>query len=158
MRVAFTARPGPTYSIRVAGWQGKGRFSLHARAFDAPRNDDFADAARLKLGSSVIATLRNATLEFGEESTDGHSVWYTLRVGRMRNVVVKAGPGCGRDFFPWVEVSTGTQVGRLNRVNEHPFHCSLRFAARSGVTYRIQVTSHFGDTFTLSARAVTSAP
>jgi hypothetical protein len=153
MRVAFTARPGRSYSIRVAGWQGKGRFSLNARAFDAPPNDDFADAARLKLGLSVIATLRNATLELGESASERHSVWYTLRVARTRKVVIRA--GCGSNSFPFAQVFTGRTLGRLSdRVNYHPFAiCSLRFTARRGIRYRIQVTGRWGESFTLSARA-----
>jgi hypothetical protein len=153
-RVSFTARPGRTYRIAIAPFDEDegGRFRLVASALNTPPNDDFVDAQQLALGSPIAGTSRRATLELREPTLGPHSVWFRLRVGQAGRITLRACfPGL-RDPDTALAVYTGRRVARLRRVNWDS--CSVSFAARAGVTYRIQVSHHDGGSrFRLTARA-----
>jgi hypothetical protein len=91
-RVTFTARRGRTYRIAVAGFAAAGRFRMLVRAVPTPPNDDFLDAAPIRLGTSVGGTTENATRELGEPRHDGKSadqtVWFRLRVDAPATVAL----------------------------------------------------------------------
>ena len=61
-RVTFTAKPGRTYRIAVAGFTASGRFRLAVSSVPVPPNDDFADAARLDV---VVGQERQQVLDRG---------------------------------------------------------------------------------------------
>ena len=78
-RVAFTARRGRSYSIAVVGFRAKRDFRLKVTALAAPRYDDFVDALPLRLGSTIVATTRDATRELGEPGYSwigARTVWF----------------------------------------------------------------------------------
>lgn len=154
-RVSFTARRGRTYWIAVAEYDrdGRGRFRLGAKAIDTPRNDDFVDAIRIGLGSSIAATTRNATLELYESNNGTRSVWFKLRVSTARTVRLRA-------CVVQLAIYTGRTLGGLSAVRNAGAACTRTFAARADVTYRIRVATYSMDPprFTLSARSVGFAP
>lgn len=150
-RVSFTALAGRTYRIAVAEYNedDSGRFYLGAQAIVAPRNDDFADARSLGLGSTTAGTARNATLELREPFNEPHSVWFKLRVSTPTRVALNACNGSE----PYIAVYTGRSVSRLRAVPGAQGYCRLTFRATSGVTYRIQISDDgAGGRFRLSAR------
>lgn len=159
-RVSFTARPGRTYRIAVAEYDetDRGRFQLGATTLNAPRNDDFVDAIRMSLGSSMTGTTRNATLELREPAFRPHTVWFRLRVPAPRRSIVLA--ACSRRPYPGLDVFTGRSVNRLRRIPVDDIsECRVEFTAEPNVTYRIQVAhSGRGSRFRLAARAGTATP
>ena len=161
-RVSFTARPGTTYQIAVAGFKPEGRFKLAVSRINAPPNDDFFYAAPITLGARVRATTRNATRELGEPRHDSKdadlTVWFRLRLARQRRVVLHT---CGSRFDTVLAVYTGRRVNRLRRVisNDDNYRCGLdsrvTFRAERNVTYRIAVAEyggHASGSFQLIAR------
>ena len=82
-RVTFTARPGRTYRIAVAGFAAGGAFRRSASRIRVPPNDDFADAPAMTLGEAFSGSTRNATRELGEprhEFNGSRTVWFRLTV------------------------------------------------------------------------------
>jgi hypothetical protein len=146
-RVTFTARPGRTYRIAVAGSAAGGAFRLSASRLRVPPNDDFGDAVATTLGEAISGTTRNATRELGEPGHHGsRSVWFRLRVTEPIAVEVLTypsphgdGPGtCGAN----ATVYTGRSVDALTRVRPiDQGSCFVRFEAQPGVTYRVVVAS-----------------
>lgn len=160
-RVAFTARRDRTYRIGVTGVPdySPGPFRLYARPIDTPPNDDFRNARWLKLGSSVVADTKNATLELGEPWYNSTaSVWFKIRAATRTRV--RLGVCSSNEGFPEeLNVYTGPTVRRLMEVVLAD--CAVTFDARADAVYRIQVVGGvFDDTprSRLYARAVTSAP
>ena len=156
-RVAFTAKPGRTYRIAVAGFTASGRFRLAVTSVPVPPNDDFADAARLDLGSPVSGTTRNATREAREPSHNfngARTVWFRLSVDTGSVVRLDA---CNRSA-PAIAVYTGRRVGRLTRIpaaeRTLDSHCSIQFAAQPGIAYRLVLENGAGSGggFRLSGR------
>jgi hypothetical protein len=160
-RVSFTARPGRSYRIAVVGFSPRGRFTLTVSKINAPPNDDFVDAARIRPGTSVSGTTRNATRELHEPrhaSTEADlTVWFRLTVEAPRTIELNT---CGvYDFDTVLAVYTGRAVDRLAEVTSDDDDCGLssrvRFDARPGVTYRIAVGEYGGHrsgSFRLNAR------
>jgi hypothetical protein len=149
-RVSFTARPGRTYHIAVAGSSPAGSFTLKVTRINVPPNDDFVDARRIRLGNSMAGTTRNATRELHEPRHDGKkadlTVWYRLRVARRTRVELNT---IGSRFDTVLAVYTGSRVDRLRRVaSNDDIHCCsnldsrVRFTAKPGVTYRIAVAEY----------------
>ena len=153
-RVTFTARPGRTYRIAVAGHSSPyrdfifedstqpgrarrgGPFGLRVRAIDAPPNDDFADAAPIAVGDSVRGHTHNATLELGEPKPWPNTVWYHLRVSRPTIVELTA-EGSGA---PELWVYTGPKVSRLRQPDTLGGDASSEVIdAQPGIIYRIQI-------------------
>jgi hypothetical protein len=152
-RVSFTARRGRTYRIAVAGFSASGRFTLTVRRLHPPPNDDFVDATRLALGSTVASTLIHATTELYEpRAGDTGSVWFRLTVSARRSVRLDI-PNCDDSELPAVSVFTGRRVSGLHYIVDDI--CDVRFTAKAGVNYRIQVTSeaHLQSAFRIRARA-----
>jgi hypothetical protein len=162
-RVTFTAKAGRVYRIAVSSVHvdpqseeraAGGRFSLRARSVKVPANDDFANAARVRLGGSVAGTTRNATRELWEPAHSGQgpaTVWFRFTVPTAREVRVGACSGS----YPEVTVYTGRRVSRLSLVATS-YRCSARFAARAGVSYRVAVDGYQDRTaFRLAARRAT---
>jgi hypothetical protein len=152
-RVIFTARPGRVYRIAVAGFAPRGRFRLAVRSINTPPNDDFVDAARIPLGSTVSGTLVNSTRELDEPIFQGETgtVWFRLRVSQLTTVQVSA---CSSSPTPYLAVYTGPSVSRLDRI-VGAGECAERFTARADITYRIQATMEpeLQAGFRISARA-----
>jgi hypothetical protein len=149
-RVSFTARPGRTYVIAVAGFGENGRFRLGVHPFDAPPNDDFVFANSIRLGQSVTGTTRNATRELDEprhaRQDADLTIWYRMRVTRPGRVELNT---AGSRFDTVLAVYTGRRLGRLREVasNDDVDCCRdlssrVRFRARPGVTYRIAVAEY----------------
>ena len=152
-RVTFTARPGRTYRIAVAGFTARGSFRLSASRISVPPNDDFADAVAMRLGDAVSGTTRNATRELGEpghQFNGARTVWHRFTVAAPTVVEVST---C--NAAP--TVYTGSSVRSLSRVQ--PISgggCTEQFAAQPGTTYRIVAESGgSGGSYRFSTRAVT---
>jgi hypothetical protein len=159
-RVTFTARRGRTYRIAVAGFTSSGRFRLEVARIPVPSNDDFADAARLRLDSAVSATTQNGTREVREPRHNfrgAHTVWFRLTVDTAGVVRLDT---CNRSH-PGIAVYTGGRVTRLTRIpvatRTHDSQCSVQFAAQPGITYRLAVENGPSGTgaFRLSGRRAT---
>jgi hypothetical protein len=148
-RVTFTARRGRTYRIAVAGFSAAGGFRMLVRSVRTPPNDDFLDAAPIRLGTSVSGTTANSTRELGEPRHDGKSadqtVWFRLRVDTATTVGLNT---CEHAFDTVLAVYTGRSVDRLTRVVSNDDACGLgsrvEFAAAPGVTYRIALAEYAG--------------
>jgi hypothetical protein len=150
--VTFTARRGRNYWISVAGTGGTGAFRLRAERVAVPPNDDFIDAAPIRVGSSVVATTRHATRELGEPASTSRTVWFHFHVERARAVRIDA---CGGGDPPIPRVFTGRRVDRLTRVAD-PNWCALVLKARAGVTYRVMIDdTGSGRRFRLRLRTAT---
>ena len=157
-RVTFTARPGRTYRIAVAGFTRRGSFPLKTTRVAVPPNDDFADAAPIRLGTTIASTTANATRELREPDhapgvAEPRTVWFRLTVASASTVRLNACNGS----FPNLAVYTGGRLDRLTRLrvnypdNLYDF-CAAQFAAQPGVTYRIAFFNYFGGGFRLAAR------
>jgi len=135
-RVSFTARPGVTYRIAVAGFVSSGRFRLTVDRLFTPPNDDFVDAVTLTLGSALSASTRGATRELREPAHGDnapHTVWFKVRVTTATEVHLVACNGS----FPSMRVYTGSSVRSLTRVGGDDTGCEVRWLAAAGTTYRI---------------------
>jgi hypothetical protein len=159
-RVIFTARRGRTYRIAVIGFIPRGKFRLKVASVPVPSNDDFADAAALRLDSVVAGTTVHATREVREPRhnfMNAHTVWFRLRVDSASVVRLDS---CTR-YQPGIAVYTGRRLDTLTRVavttRTHDSHCSVQFAAQPGITYRLALED--GDdgagAFRLSGRLAT---
>lgn len=152
-RVTFTARPGKTYRIAVAGFTASGSFRLSATRISVPPNDDFQDAVPMTLGGAISGTTRNATRELGEpghQFNGSHTVWFRFTVAAPTVVEVST---CGAS----PTVYTGSRVSALTRVAPiSGSGCTEQFAAQPGTTYRIVAESGgSGGSYRFSTRAVT---
>jgi hypothetical protein len=162
-RVSFTARRGRTYRIAVVGFSPRGRFTLSVSRVNAPPNDDFVDAARISLGSTVSGTTRNATRELHEPRHNGEeadlTVWFKLTVAVARPVELNT---CGSGFDTVLAVYTGRAVDRLTEVTSNDDDCGLSsrvtFGAEAGVTYRIAVAEYGGHRSGAFRLTAASAP
>ena len=141
-RVTFTARRGRTYRIAVAGFTSGGRFRLEVARIPVPANDDFAHAARLRIGSPVTATTQYATREIREPRHSfghAHTVWFRLAVDTAGVVRLDA---CDRSG-PGIAVYAGRRVSGLSRIpvatRTLGSQCSVQFAAQPGIAYRLAV-------------------
>jgi hypothetical protein len=154
-RVSFTARRGRTYRIAVAGFRPSGRFTLLVNRLNAPPNDDFVDAAPLRVGGpSVAGTLRNSTRELREPLFEGETstVWFRLRVAQQTVVELSA---CEVGADPYLAVYTGRRLSHLRRIVAAR-DCVVQFTAKADITYRIQVTMEpeLQGPFRIRARAL----
>ena len=149
-RVTFTARPGATYRIAVAGFVNTGRFTIKAKRVDVPPNDDFVDAVPLQLDTPIVATTRDATRELGEPrhaAGAAHTVWFRLTAQAAGTIELDACNG----YRPSLTIYTGRRVDALTRV-AGGFGCTHRFNAEAGRTYRIVAeNSRTGGSFRLNA-------
>jgi hypothetical protein len=118
-----------------------------ASASAAPRNDDFGDAAPLRVGKDVKGNINGATKQRGEplhaRSLATRSVWYRLR--SRRRVTVLLGT-CSSNFDTVVAVYSGRRLAGLRAVDNNNDGCGrsgagsrVSFTARAGKTYRIAV-------------------
>lgn len=140
-RVTFTARPGKTYRIAVAGFSDSGRFRLKVERVNTPPNDDFIDAAPITLGTPLNGTTRNATRELGEPRHSDNAprtIWFRLRVAAPTTVELSTCSG----GFATLTVYTGRRLSNLTRVEGDG--CSVQFSAQAGTTYRIVAESYGG--------------
>jgi hypothetical protein len=151
-RVTFTARAGRVYRVAVAGFTPRGRFRMTVRSINTPPNDDFVDAAPIRLGETVAGTTRNATRELDEPLLGGETgtVWFRLRVAAPRRVEVNS---CSQGQA-YLAVYTGPRVSSLRRIVGGG-SCDWSFDARPDITYRIQATvpQYLEGPFRISARA-----
>ncbi len=152
-RVTFTARPGKSYRIAVAGFTASGSFSLSATRVNVPPNDDLQDAVPMTLGEAISGTTRNATRELGEpghQFNGSRTVWFRFTVAAPTVVEVST---CGAS----PTVYTGSRVSALTRVQPVASGgCTEQFAAQPGTTYRIVAESGgSGGSYRFSTRAVT---
>jgi hypothetical protein len=153
-RVSFTARRGHTYRIAVAAFNATGRFTLTVNRLHPPPNDDFIDAAPLKLGSTLAGTLIHSTTELDEPRAyagDTGTVWFRLTVSTSGPVRVEI-PACHDSKEPAVGIFRGRRVGGLHRIVGDL--CDVEWTAEAGVTYRVQITSgpHLQAAFRIRAR------
>lgn len=157
IEIKLPARRGVSFSIAVTGSGPRSAFRLTAFVIRRPPNDDFADAARLAVGSSRAGTTVGSTGEPGEPKHccgPAHTVWYRLRVSAPAQVRLYA---C-RQSGPKIAVYRGSRVDRLTRVGYFAF-CLVQFAADPGVTYHVALDDQgwWGD-FRLLSGTVTPPP
>ncbi|HVY69507.1 MAG TPA: Ig-like domain-containing protein, partial [Verrucomicrobiae bacterium] len=151
----FEAHAGVTYQIVVGGVKdSQGAFTLSLAYDPAPANDLFAN--RQSITGSVIhltGTVAGASFESGEPQHDdnpgGHSVWYAWVAPVSGTVTVKVD---GSQFFPLVDVYTGTIVNGLARVltavsfDNTNLVTTAVFAAVAGRAYALAVDGYSGLT------------
>ena len=118
-----------------------------ATASAAPRNDNFGDAAPLRLGKAVKGTISGATNQRGEprhaNSLATHSVWYRVRAKSRAGVLLGT---CSSNFDTVVAVYSGRRLSGLREVDFNNDGCGrsgggsrVSFTARKGKTYYIAV-------------------
>ena len=137
-RVTFTARPGKTYRIAVAGFVDRGTFRISAKRISVPPNDDYADGVAIAVGEGITGTTRGGTRELREPGSGAHTVWHRVRVDTAQNVELNA---CSSGYAT-IAVYTGGAVDKLTRVTSGG--CSLVLAAQPGVTYHLQLAGNGG--------------
>jgi hypothetical protein len=137
-----------------------------ASASAAPRNDDFGDAALLRLGSEVNGNVNRATKQRGEprhaESLARHSVWYRFRASRRTTVLLGT---CRSDFDSVIAVYSGRRLSSLRVIDFNNDGCRsgagsrVSFTARRGRSYRIAVVGfNPNGRFTLTVSRVNAPP
>ena len=144
-RVTFTARPGKTYRIAVAGFVDRGTFRISSKRISVPPNDDFADGVGIAVGEGITGTTRNGTRELREPGSAAHTVWHRVRLDAAGNVELNA---CSNGFAS-ITVYTGSAVDKLTRVTGGS--CSITLAAQPGVTYHLQLAGNGGYRLNVSA-------
>jgi hypothetical protein len=130
----------------------------------APRNDNFAKAATLRVGQTLKGNINAATKQSGEPRHAGslanHTVWYKLRARAKMAVLVST---CTASFDTILAVYNGRSVRSLREVEFNNDGCGdgsrVTFTARRGKTYRIAVAG-FVDrgTFRISAKRISVPP
>jgi hypothetical protein len=138
-----------------------------APASAAPRNDDFGDALRLRLGTAVSGTVTGATNQSGEprhaRSRASHSVWYRFTATRKVAVALNT---CNANFDTVVAVYRGARLRSLRTVDFNDDGCGtevagsrVTFTARRGRTYRVAVVG-FSDRgrFQMVVRSLNTPP
>jgi hypothetical protein len=140
--VSFTAVAGRAYSIAVDGYQRGGPFTLTWEQTDRPQNDAFSSPLTLP-GADGVVTGRSfgARAEAGEPSpARAASVWYSWTAPFTGGVTFET---CGSGFDTVLAAYTGTSVDALRTVARDDDDCGsqsrIRFGARAGFEYRIQV-------------------
>ena len=140
--VSFTAVAGRTYSIAVDGFQRGGPFTLTWEQIDRPQNDAFGSPLTLS-GADGVVTGRSfgARTEAGEPSpARAATVWYSWTAPFTGGVTFET---CGSSFDTVVAAYIGTSVDALRTVARDDDNCDpqgrIRFGARAGTEYRIQV-------------------
>ena len=136
-----------------------------ASASAAPRNDDFRNAARLKIGQPVDGTINAATKQRGEprhaRSLAKHSVWY--RLGTSRKVAIGLST-CRSNFDSVVAVYSGRRLGSLREVDfNNDGGCGdgsrVTSTARPGRVYRIAVAGFTPrGRFRMTVRSINTPP
>jgi hypothetical protein len=121
-------------------------------AFAAPRNDDFGDAVRLRVGHDVRGNINGASKQRGEPRHAGslatHSVWYRFRSRRKVSIVLGT---CSTSFDSVVAVYSGRRLRGLREVDNNNDGCGfgggsrVSFTARRGKTYYIAVVGFTGS-------------
>jgi hypothetical protein len=118
-----------------------------ATASAAPRNDNFGNAATLRVGKAVKGTISGATNQHGEprhaNSLATHSVWYKLRARSRVGVLLGT---CSANFDSVVAVYSGGRLSGLREVDFNNDGCGrssggsrVSFTAKKGKTYHIAV-------------------
>jgi hypothetical protein len=113
----------------------------------APRNDDFAQARTLRVGTTVKGNVNGATRQRGErrhaDSLARRSVWYRFRAKRKVTLSLST---CRSTFDSVIAVYSGRSLRALREVDFNNDGCGRRgggsrviFTARRGRTYRIAV-------------------
>lgn len=137
-----------------------------ASASAAPSNDNFGNAARLKIGQPVDGTINAATKQRGEprhaRSLAKHSVWY--RLGTSRKVAIGLST-CRSNFDSVVAVYSGRRLGSLREVDfNNDGGCGnggsrVTFTARPGRVYRIAVAGFTPrGRFRMTVRSINTPP
>jgi hypothetical protein len=132
-----------------------------SRAWAAPRNDNFEDAALLGGPPAEVAgTTDGATAQPGEFSyASGMSVWYAFRPAVSQRVGIEAYTDVNVVYSNdvYLSVSTGSTLASLHQLGsddaENP---RVEFDAAAGTTYWVMVASEDSTTFTL--RTTTTTP
>jgi len=146
----------------MAGVLSAGAAASNAAA--APANDDFAQAATLRVGASAKGAMNGATTQRGEprhaNSIAGHSVWYRLRSKRKVAVGLDT---CTSNFDTLLAVYSGRSLRSLKQVEFNNDACGdgsrVTFTARPGRVYRIAVAGFVSSgKFTLKAKKVDVPP
>jgi hypothetical protein len=152
----------PCVSIIIAAVLSAGAAASNAAA--APANDDFAQAATLRVGASVKGAINGATRQRGEprhaNSIASHSVWYRLRSRRKVAVGLDT---CTSSFDTLLAVYSGRSLRSLKQVEFNNDACGdgsrVTFTAMPGRVYRIAVAGFVGSgRFTLKAKKVDAPP
>ena len=136
-------------------------------AMAAPKNDNFARAVPVRVGSTVAGSVAGATKQRGEPAHGGtlatHSVWYRFTTSRKTAVGINT---CRASFDTVVAVYTGRSLGSLRVIDFNNDGCGggrggsrVTFTARRGRTYRIAVAGFSAaGTFRMLLRAVQTPP
>jgi hypothetical protein len=118
----------------------------------APRNDKFAKARQIRVGSQTVATTVHATRERFEPALgQSGSVWYRLRAPANGDISINT---CATRADITLGAYTGSSVKSLSAIAEDDvsgcpgrggfFGSHVRFTAQAGATYRISVTAYRG--------------
>ena len=144
---SFAVVSNTTYFIDVAGVDGAMGY-INLSLTPTPPNDDFTHRQLLK-GYSVFASGNNtgATEELGEGiyavDPSGASVWFSWVAPASGTVNITY---TGNEFFPALEVFTGSAISNLVYITENSFFNPLSFTASAGTTYQIVLVGYYGGT------------
>ncbi len=148
--VTFLGTAGTTYYIAVDGYNGATGNIVLRFSNVAPPNDNFVSAQGL--GSAASGTVNGAnagaTLESGEPSLGGQSVWYAWTAPSSGDYNFNT---FGSNFNTELGVYTGSAVNALTTVGadddaDSTYQSSVSFTAVAGTTYYIAVDGYSANT------------
>ena len=136
---------------------------ITVKAIAPPANDNFVNAAALKLGQVTSATNVGATKETGEPNhagdAGGHSVWWSVTPAVTEQIVIST---AGSNFDTLLAVYSGNAVNSVSLAQSNddtPFGDGtslLTFIATAGTTYHIAIDGKNGATGNISMIAAAS--
>jgi hypothetical protein len=138
-----------------------------ASASAAPRNNDFGDAAALRVGKDVKGNINGATNQRGEprhaNSLATRSVWYRFRAKSRVSILLGT---CSSSFDTVLAVYSGRRLGGLREVDYNNDGCGgsgagsrVSFTARARKTYHIAVVGFSpSGRFTLTMDRIFTPP
>jgi hypothetical protein len=160
----FRANAGTTYWVRVGGYNGaRGTFTL---TWNLSPNDDFAAAQNLPgRAGSLSASNAGSTVEPGEPSLNGGSLWYAWIAPGDGSVTFDT--CAGAQFDTVLDVFSGASLGGLGQLahnddacgpvapGDHARQSTVTVPTTTGTVYWIRLTAASGTnpqvgTFTLS--------
>jgi hypothetical protein len=144
----FDVTPGSTYWIQVGDAGNGGFVSIDIKEFVAPANDDFADAAPIRVNQTVLGTFEGASLEEGEPACgpvydDSASVWYKFSVPVTQLLRVRSNA-----YYVGIYTATPAGLTELACSGDSPAHSvatqvvGLPVLALGGQTYYVRAADY----------------
>lgn len=158
-RTIFTTAPGTTYWIQLADSGNGGYYALSVESLVVPANDNFADAAALKINQRVRGSLENGSVEVNEPTcatqySDSTSVWYKFSLPLNQLVKVR-----GQAYSMAIYAETPAGLTQLACTSKAPYLTAvaslagLPVLARGGQTYYVQLagfTSSYSNPYDIT--------